>query len=125
MVTAGHAVTLTTGRTVGDAFYEMYYLEQACRLQVAATQGGQKVVVPPDSVAEHAARQFESFESRGQRPWAALKRFLLWPCRRRLSSPGGSQPLTPGSGAWLFPDRHRGSTTIDEWLRVHPEFAER
>jgi hypothetical protein len=34
------------------------------------------VVVPPDRVAEHAARQFESFESKGQRPWAALKRRL-------------------------------------------------
>ena len=67
---------LTTGRTVADAFYQMYYLEQACRLQVAATQGGQKVVLPQDSVAEHAAQQFESFESRGQRPWAALKRRL-------------------------------------------------
>jgi hypothetical protein len=31
-----HHGLLTTGRTVGDAFYEMYYLEQACRLQVAA-----------------------------------------------------------------------------------------
>jgi ribulose-5-phosphate 4-epimerase/fuculose-1-phosphate aldolase len=71
-----HHGLLTTGRTVGDAFYEMYYLEQACRLQLAATQGGQKVAVPPDSVAEHAARQFESFESKGQRPWAALKRRL-------------------------------------------------
>jgi hypothetical protein len=39
-------------------------LEQACRLQVAATQGGQKVRVPSESVAEHAAQQFESFESR-------------------------------------------------------------
>jgi hypothetical protein len=71
-----HHGLLTTGRTVGDAFYEMYYLEQACRLQVAATQGGQKVVVPPDSVAEHATRQFESFESKDRRPWAALKRRL-------------------------------------------------
>jgi ribulose-5-phosphate 4-epimerase/fuculose-1-phosphate aldolase len=71
-----HHGLLTAGRTVGDAFYEMYYLEQACRLQLAAMQGGQKVVVPPDSVAEHAARQFESFENKGQRPWAALKRRL-------------------------------------------------
>jgi ribulose-5-phosphate 4-epimerase/fuculose-1-phosphate aldolase len=69
-----HHGLLTTGRTVGDAFYQMYYLEQACQLQVAATQGGQKVVVPSDSVAEHAAQQLESFESKGQRPWAALKR---------------------------------------------------
>ena len=33
-------------------------------------------MVPPDSVAEHTARQFGSFESKGQRPWAALKRRL-------------------------------------------------
>jgi ribulose-5-phosphate 4-epimerase/fuculose-1-phosphate aldolase len=75
MILRNHGL-LTAGRTVGDAFYEMYYLEQACRLQLAAMQGGQKVVVPPDSVAEHAARQFESFENKGQRPWAALKRRL-------------------------------------------------
>ena len=29
-----HHGLLTTGRTVGEAFYNMYYLEQACRLQV-------------------------------------------------------------------------------------------
>jgi ribulose-5-phosphate 4-epimerase/fuculose-1-phosphate aldolase len=62
-----HHGLLATGRTVADTFYEMYYLEQACRLQVAATRRGQEVV-PPDSVAEHAAGQFETFESKGQRP---------------------------------------------------------
>src|SRR5262249_25917941 len=67
---------LSPGRPVADAFYEMYSLEQACRLQVAATQGGQKAAVPPDSMVERTARQFESFESNGQRPWAALKRRL-------------------------------------------------
>jgi len=30
----------------------------------------------PASVAEHAAQQFESFESKDRRPWAALKRRL-------------------------------------------------
>src|SRR4030095_12294168 len=71
-----HHGLLTTRRTVGDAFYEMYYLEQACRLQVAATQGGQKVVMPPASVAEHTAPQFDGFASKGRRPWAALRRRL-------------------------------------------------
>jgi ribulose-5-phosphate 4-epimerase/fuculose-1-phosphate aldolase len=71
-----HHGLLTTGRTVGDAFFEMYYLEQACRLQVAAIQGGQKVVLPPDSVLEHTARQIEGWENRGHRPWIALKRRL-------------------------------------------------
>src|SRR4029453_13924594 len=39
---------LTVGRTVAEAFHYMYYLEQACRLQIAATQGGQKITLPSD-----------------------------------------------------------------------------
>ena len=40
-----HHGLLTCGRTVGEAFYYMYYLEQACRIQVTATQGGQKITL--------------------------------------------------------------------------------
>jgi ribulose-5-phosphate 4-epimerase/fuculose-1-phosphate aldolase len=68
---------LTVGRTVGEAFYNMYYLEQACRIQVAATQGGLKLVVPSDKVAEHTAQQFDRADNaKGARPWAALRRRL-------------------------------------------------
>ena len=65
-----HHGLLAMGRTRRRHLLEMYCREQACRQHVAATQGGQKVVVPPDSVAEHAARQFESLESKSPRPWA-------------------------------------------------------
>ena len=74
-----HHGLLTTGRTVGEAFLNMYYLEQACRIQVAATQGGQKITVPSEKVSEHTAQQFESFSAvpnPGARPWTALKRKL-------------------------------------------------
>ena len=72
-----HHGLLTTGRSVGEAFYNMYYLEQACRLQVAATQGGQKVTLPSDSTAEHTAAQFNRIGSiKGERPWTALRRRL-------------------------------------------------
>jgi ribulose-5-phosphate 4-epimerase/fuculose-1-phosphate aldolase len=72
-----HHGLLTTGRTVGEAFYNMYYLEQACRLQVAATQGGQKITVPPDQVAGHTAEQFNRIGTiKGERPWTALRRRL-------------------------------------------------
>ena len=74
-----HHGLLTVGRTVAEAFYYMYYLEQACRLQIAATQGGQKITLPSDKVAEQTAQQFEQFaaaSSKGQRPWTALKRRL-------------------------------------------------
>ena len=53
--------------------------------------------------------------------------YLLWPCRRRLSSPGGSQPLTPGSGAWLFPDCRCGSDAMNQRGRptlYRPEYPD-
>ncbi|HSI01753.1 MAG TPA: class II aldolase/adducin family protein [Reyranella sp.] len=78
MVLKNHGL-LTVGRTVAEAFYYMYYLEQACRTQVAATQGGLKVSVPSPEVSEHAAAQFERFAMqtpKGSRPWMALRRRL-------------------------------------------------
>jgi ribulose-5-phosphate 4-epimerase/fuculose-1-phosphate aldolase len=78
MILKNHGL-LTVGRTVAEAFYYMYYLEQACRIQIAATQGGQKVTVPPEKVAEHTAQQFDGFAAtgaKGQRPWTALRRRL-------------------------------------------------
>lgn len=72
-----HHGLLTTGRTVAEAFHYMYYLEQACRIQIAATQGGQKVTVPPPEVAAHTAAQFAGWsDNKGQRPWTALRRLL-------------------------------------------------
>lgn len=74
-----HHGLLTVGRTVAEAFYYMYYLEQACRTQIAATQGGQKITLPSDKVAEHTASQFERFAAaspKGLRPWTALRRRL-------------------------------------------------
>jgi len=68
---------LTVGRTVAEAFHNIYYMEQSCPLQIAATQGGQKVTVPPDNVAAHTAAQFNrNPATKGQRPWAALRRRL-------------------------------------------------
>ena len=72
-----HHGLLSVGRTVAEAFYTMYYLEQACRIQVAATQGGQAIVLPSEAVAQHTASQFNrTSASKGQRPWAALRRRL-------------------------------------------------
>jgi ribulose-5-phosphate 4-epimerase/fuculose-1-phosphate aldolase len=74
-----HHGLLTTGRSVAEAFYYMYYLEQACRIQIAATQGGRRVSLPSPGVAQHTADQFAGFAAsgaKGQRPWTALKRRL-------------------------------------------------
>ena len=72
-----HHGLLTVGRTVAEAFLNIYYMEQSCRLQIAATSGGQKVTVPSDDVAAHTAAQFNrNPATKGQRPWAALRRRL-------------------------------------------------
>jgi ribulose-5-phosphate 4-epimerase/fuculose-1-phosphate aldolase len=74
-----HHGLLTAGRTVAEAFLNMFYLEQSCRLQVAAMQGGQKVVLPSEEVAQHTAGQFAHYAAlptHVARPWTALKRKL-------------------------------------------------
>ncbi len=72
-----HHGLLTVGRTVAEAFHNMYYMEQSCRIQIAATQGGQKVTVPSDNVAAHTAAQFNRNPgTKGQRSWTALRRKL-------------------------------------------------
>jgi len=76
MILANHGL-LTVGQTVAEAFYYMYYLEQACRIQVAAMSTGAKLSLPPSDVCEHAAGQFtRGGPNKGQKPWAALRRRL-------------------------------------------------
>jgi ribulose-5-phosphate 4-epimerase/fuculose-1-phosphate aldolase len=76
MILANHGL-LTVGQTVGEAFYYMYYLEQACRIQVAAMSTGATLSLPPKEVCEHAANQFtHGSPTKGQKPWLALRRRL-------------------------------------------------
>lgn len=80
MILANHGL-MTVGRTVAEAFYYMYYLEQACRIQVAAMSTGAKLSLPPSDVCEHTAGQFNrGSPTKGQRPWAALRRKLDREC---------------------------------------------
>lgn len=68
---------LTVGRTIAEAFLNMYYMEQSCRIQIAATQGWQKITVPSDHLAARTAAQFKhNGYNRSDRTWAALKRRL-------------------------------------------------
>lgn len=77
MMILKHHGLLTVGRTVAEAFLNMYYLEQSCRIQIAATQGGQKIALPSDDIAARTAAQFKYIGyNRSRRPWMALKRRL-------------------------------------------------
>lgn len=56
MIMRNHGL-LTVGRTVGEAFMRMYYLEKACEIQVTAMASG-KLVLPAHEVCVHTERQF-------------------------------------------------------------------
>ena len=71
-----HHGLLTVGHTVAEAFYWMYYLEQACRIQLAAQSSGVPLAVPPASVVRRARDQFGTGPTKGWLPWQALKRKL-------------------------------------------------
>ena len=67
---------LTVGRTVAEAFDWMYYLEQACRIQVAAQSTGARLSMPSEAVVKRTAAQFSSGGTKGWLPWQALRRKL-------------------------------------------------
>lgn len=73
-----HHGLLTVGRSVAEAFYNMYYMEQSCRIQLGATQGGQRITFPPDHVVAHTQAQSNDDRgtTKGRRAWGALKRRL-------------------------------------------------
>ncbi|MGR8920995.1 MAG: class II aldolase/adducin family protein [Gammaproteobacteria bacterium] len=68
---------LACGHTIPEAFIMMYYLEQACRIQVAAQAGG-AIHLPPADVQDLAHRQaMAGFGAElGAMEFAALKRRL-------------------------------------------------
>jgi ribulose-5-phosphate 4-epimerase/fuculose-1-phosphate aldolase len=57
MILANHGL-LVAGRTIPEAFNNIYYLERACQAQVAAMAGGAELILPPESVRLHTAEQF-------------------------------------------------------------------
>ncbi|MGE0152497.1 MAG: class II aldolase/adducin family protein [Reyranellaceae bacterium] len=79
MILRNHGV-LTCGRSVSEAFRLMYYLEQACRLQIEMMATGGRLRLPPAEVMEHTAQQWEGGAANigtvESREWPALLRLL-------------------------------------------------
>jgi ribulose-5-phosphate 4-epimerase/fuculose-1-phosphate aldolase len=67
---------LAVGRTVAEAFYRTYYLEQACRIQVAAQSTGAPLHVPSPERIARTYTQFAEEADKGELVWAALRRKL-------------------------------------------------
>jgi ribulose-5-phosphate 4-epimerase/fuculose-1-phosphate aldolase len=71
-----HHGLLTVGRSVAEAFYWMYYLEQSCRIQLAAQSSGAALAVAPPDIVARAREQFSTGPGKGWLPWQALRRKL-------------------------------------------------
>ena len=71
-----HHGLLTVGRTVAEAFYWMHYLEQSCRIQLAAQAGGVPLALPSAETVRRTRAQFGDGPHKGWLPWQALRRKL-------------------------------------------------
>lgn len=71
---------LVIGPTVAEAFSRIYYLERACRMQVASlsqcTDPASQLLRPSEADCRAMARAFEGGERVIAREWAALRRML-------------------------------------------------
>jgi ribulose-5-phosphate 4-epimerase/fuculose-1-phosphate aldolase len=75
MILRNHGL-LTVGHTVAEAFYWMWYLEQSCRIQLAAQASGVELAIPSPATVERTRAQFSTGPTKGWLPWQALKRKL-------------------------------------------------
>ena len=56
MILRNHG-TLAIGKTVGECFLRLYFLERACQAQIMALSAGENVNNPPQGAPETAAEQ--------------------------------------------------------------------
>lgn len=69
--------TLTTGRTVAEAYVLMATLVKACEIQLQAQAGGTPLVLPPPDIAARTAEQLRDGGAvEGELEWPALLRKL-------------------------------------------------
>ena len=73
----GNHGVIVVGPTVAQAFDELYYLEKACALQVAALSTGRELAIVPDDVAKLACSQWNDYPTRfSELHFTALKNIL-------------------------------------------------
>ena len=68
--------TLSVGRTIGEAFVTLYFLERACQAQIYALSAGDNLNLPPQGAAEVAAEQ-------GRAGLSMAANLLAWPALLR------------------------------------------
>ena len=68
--------TLVCGRTVAEAFLNVYFLETACQVQVDVMRSGAKIVLPEPKVLEDTLRIMDEYEQDGSLEWRGMLRVL-------------------------------------------------
>src|SRR5206468_11509096 len=68
--------TLAVGKSVGECFVRLYFLERACQAQIMALSAGDQVNNPPQGSPEVTAQQ-------GQVGVALAANLLAWPALKR------------------------------------------
>lgn len=72
-----HHGALILGRTIAEAVYYTYHLQQACRTQCLILSSCQNPLTIPPKVAEKSCNDLLSFEKNlGQRDWVAWRQLL-------------------------------------------------
>ena len=75
-----HHGLLTWGRTIADAFSWMSRLQSACEVQVMATAGASRPILPSKASIDATVRQMNqvsSSEGAGQMLWDAMTRWMI------------------------------------------------
>lgn len=76
MIMRNHGM-MTCGRTAGEAFWFMYYIEACCKIQIDVLTSGTEYITPDDSaVSELRKHGLPQDPPRGTREWPALLRSL-------------------------------------------------
>lgn len=76
MILRNHGL-ITVGRTIGEAFGLMHFLERAAQSQIQAMSTGAKLIIPPPEVCEKTALQHgDDYRVNGALEWHALVKRL-------------------------------------------------
>ena len=76
MILRNHGL-LTAGKTIGETFMLMYYLDRACKVQLDLASINKEIIKPSDNLLEFAAGQYEDPKYQlGKHEWPALLRLL-------------------------------------------------
>jgi ribulose-5-phosphate 4-epimerase/fuculose-1-phosphate aldolase len=77
MILKNHGL-LTCGKSIPEAFQEMYFLERACEIQIRALAGNAELNLPSQKVCELTAEQYRRDEADGimALQWEAALRMI-------------------------------------------------